>query len=141
MQNAIGIYGAEELSTNTVDEDHRCRSHLMIFCNTLGWFGSNPCKQHQCRYSSHYLAIWCRFKTGWWYAQKIRMAFSFRIRQYNWCGQQTLSWIYYRDLIRAIDFLIERPDVLGAINSQAQPYYTARVRRTVCKSTRQKALV
>jgi uncharacterized protein (TIGR01777 family) len=57
-----------------------------------------------------------------------RMALPFRFGVGNWLGhgRQWLSWVHRRDVVGAIDFLLQRPDLEGPFNITAPQPVTSR---------------
>ncbi len=55
-------------------------------------------------------------KKGEGMLQKLELPFRLGLGSIFGSGKQTLSWIYYKDLIKAIDFLIEHQEVTGPVN-------------------------
>lgn len=115
--NAIGIYGAEELSKNSVDEDTPLPLSSHDFLQHIGLVWEQSL---QTAINGGIPVTFLRFgvvlKQGGGMLKKLELPFRLGLGSVLGHGQQTLSWIYYQDLIQAIDFLIERPSVLGAIN-------------------------
>ena len=115
--NAIGIYGAEELSTNAVNEDTALPKSSHDFLQHIGLVWEQSLQTAiNAGIPGTILRFGVVLKQGGGMLKKLEWPFRLGLGSIIGSGRQTLSWIYYQDLIQAIDFLIERPDVVGAIN-------------------------
>jgi uncharacterized protein (TIGR01777 family) len=120
--NAIGIYGAQELSQNVFDEDSPLPLSSDDFLQQIGLAWEQSL---QIATDAGIPVTTLRFgvvlKQGEGMLKKLELPFRLGLGSIVGSGQQMLSWIHYKDLVRAINFLIEHPDVIGAVNITA-PY-------------------
>lgn len=115
--NAIGIYGAQDISNNSFDESTSLPLTAGDFLQKIS-FAWEQSLQKAIDASIPVTAM--RFgvvlKKGCGMLQKLELPFRLGLGSVLGHGNQTLSWIHYQDLLNAIDFLIANPDITGAIN-------------------------
>ncbi|MBI2786415.1 MAG: TIGR01777 family protein [Legionella longbeachae] len=115
--NAIGIYGAQKLSTESFDEESPLPQSSDDFLQHIGLIWEQSLKS---AIDAGILVTTLRFgvvlKQGEGMLKKLELAFRLGLGSVLGSGKQTLSWIYYKDLINAIDFLIEQQGVTGPVN-------------------------
>jgi uncharacterized protein (TIGR01777 family) len=115
--NAIGIYGAQEISNNTFDESTSRPSTPNDFLQKICFAWE---KSLQKAIDASIPVTTMRFgvvlKKGCGMLQKLELPFRLGLGSILGNGNQTLSWIHYQDLLNAIDFLIANPNITGAVN-------------------------
>lgn len=120
--NAVGIYGSQERSENPLDEESILPLSSEDFLQKIAllWEQSlEPAIAADIPVTT--LRFGVVLKQGEGMLKKLELPFRFGLGSILGQGEQTLSWIHYKDLVRAIDFLIEHPEVQGAVNLTA-PY-------------------
>jgi uncharacterized protein len=114
--NAIGIYGAEALSTSSFDETTPLPSSPHDFLQQIS-FAWEQSLQKAIDYSIPVTTL--RFgvvlKKGEGMLKKLELPFWLGLGSVLGSGNQTLSWIYHKDLAKAVNFLIENPTT-GPVN-------------------------
>ncbi len=115
--NAIGIYGAYQSSDESFDEDSPLPQLSDDFLQQIGlqWQQSLE-KANDAQISVTTLRFGVVLKKGKGMLKKLELPFLLGLGSVMGHGQQTISWIYYKDLIRAVDFLIEHQEFSGPIN-------------------------
>lgn len=115
--NAVGIYGAQEISTDSLGEEAILPPSSDDFLQHIGLVWAQSL---QTAIDAGIPVTTLRFgvvlKKGEGMLKKLECPFRIGLGSILGRGHQTLSWIYYKDLIHAIDFLIEHPDVTGPVN-------------------------
>ena len=115
--NAIGIYGAHAVSEESFDEEHPLPESSNDFLQHIGlvWEQSlnNAIKAGIPVTSLRFGVV---LKQGEGMLKKLELPFYLGFGSVLGSGNQILSWIYYKDLISAIDFLIAHPEIKGPIN-------------------------
>ncbi|MCA0402374.1 MAG: TIGR01777 family oxidoreductase [Proteobacteria bacterium] len=119
--NAIGIYGAEEISTKDFDEDSPLYNETVTdFLKHIGLMWQESLKEAE-DYGIPVTTL--RFgvvlKKGEGMLKKLELPFRLGLGSILGAGQQTISWVYYQDLIEAIIFLIEHKEIIGPLNITA----------------------
>lgn len=125
--NAIGIYGAQAESLNYVDESTPLPQHSQDFVQqiALAWEQAlKPAQEAGIPVTS--LRFGVVLKQGQGMLKKLELPFRAGLGSVIGSGKQALSWIHYKDLLRAVDFLIACPEVTGAINITAPQAITQR---------------
>lgn len=115
--NAIGIYGAQEISSNTFDESTPLPSTPHDFLQRICFAWQ---KSLQKAIDASIPVTTMRFgvvlKKGCGMLQKLELPFRLGLGSVLGSGHQALSWVHYQDLLNAIDFLIANPNITGAVN-------------------------
>ena len=115
--NAIGIYGAQTISKESFDEQSPLPKSSDDFLQHIGILWEQSLKA---AIDAHIPVTTLRFgvvlKKGEGILKKLELPFRLGLGSILGSGSQTLSWIYYKDLIKAINFLIEHQDVTGPVN-------------------------
>lgn len=115
--NAIGIYGAQEFSEDSFDEEHPIPEVSDDFLQQIGLFWEQSLNS---AIAAGIAVATLRFgvvlKQGEGMLKKLELPFRLGLGSVLGSGQQALSWIYYKDLINAIDFLITHKEVTGPVN-------------------------
>lgn len=118
--NAVGIYGAKELSRDSFDEDTPLPPSSDDFLQHIGLLWEQSLKM---AITAGIPVTTLRFgvvlKQGEGMLKKLELPFRLGLGSIVGSGEQMLSWIHYMDLVAALLFLIEHPDVTGAINITA----------------------
>lgn len=120
--NAVGIYGAQDMSHESFDEDTRLPSSSDDFLQQIGLTWEQSL---EAAIKADIPVTTLRFgvvlKQGEGMLKKLELPFRLGLGSILGGGKQELSWIHYKDLIHAIHFLIEHPNLTGPINITA-PY-------------------
>jgi uncharacterized protein (TIGR01777 family) len=121
--NAIGIYGAKEYSSDSFNEDTPLPlSSSDDFLQHIGLVWEQSLNR---AIDADIPVTTLRFgvvlKQGSGMLKKLELPFRLGLGSIIGSGQQMLSWVHYKDLIGAINFLIAHPDITGAVNVTA-PY-------------------
>jgi uncharacterized protein len=116
--NAIGIYGAKETSTESFDEEHPLPSSAAgDFLQHIGLAWEESLKP---AVDSAIPVTTLRFgvvlKKGQGMLKKLELPFRCGLGSILGRGHQMLSWIDSQDLVNAVLFLIERPELTGPFN-------------------------
>ncbi len=115
--NAIGIYGAQEISNNSFDESTPLPSTPNDFLQKICFAWE---KSLQKAIGASIPVTTMRFgvvlKKNCGMLQKLELPFRLGLGSILGSGNQTLSWIHYQDLLNAIDFLIATPNIIGPVN-------------------------
>ncbi|MCP5369379.1 MAG: TIGR01777 family protein [Rickettsiaceae bacterium] len=115
--SAIGIYGAQDISTESFDEYSvlplTTEDFLQNIC--FAWEESLQ-KAIDASISVTKLRFGVVLKKGSGMLQKLELPFRLGLGSVLGSGQQMLSWIDYEDLVRAVNFLIEHPNITGPVN-------------------------
>lgn len=124
--NAVGIYGAQAVSLDTFDEDTLLTySAKDDFLQQIGFAWEQSL---QPAIDADIPVTITRFgvvlKQGEGMLKKLELPFRLGLGSIIGDGEQILSWIHYQDLISALNFLIEHPQLQGSINITA-PYPVA----------------
>lgn len=115
--NAIGIYGEQGNSLQPFDEDASIPLSSDNFLQHIGlsWEQSlQPAIQAGIPVTTLRFGVVLKQQQGM--LQKLELPFRLGLGSIIGSGKQMLSWIHYKDLVNAIDFLIEHPDNTGPIN-------------------------
>jgi hypothetical protein len=122
--NAIGIYGATEKSTHSLDEYSPLLLTPKDFLQEIGLSWE---KSLSTAIDANIPVTTLRFgvvlKKGLGMLKKLECPFNLGLGSTLGNGEQTITWIHYKDLIHALNFLIAHPDITGSINVVA-PYPT-----------------
>ncbi len=120
--NAIGIYGAQDISTDSFDEEAVLPRSPDDFLQHIGLLWQQSLQN---AINAGIPVTTLRFgvvlKKNEGMLKKLELPFRIGLGSILGSGNQVLSWIYYKDLINAIDFLIEHQEVTGPIN-MTSPY-------------------
>lgn len=115
--NAIGIYGAQDLSVESFDEESPLPLSSDDFLQHIGLVWEQSL-QHALDAGIPVTSL--RFgvvlKKGEGMLKKLELPFRLGLGSVLGSGNQALSWIYHKDLIKAIDFLIQHQEITGPIN-------------------------
>jgi uncharacterized protein (TIGR01777 family) len=115
--NAIGIYGAQEISNNSFDESTALPLVAEDFLQKISFAWE---KSLQKAIDASIPVTTMRFgvvlKKGCGMLQKLELPFRLGLGSILGNGNQTLSWVHYQDLLNAIDFLIANPTITGPVN-------------------------
>lgn len=118
--NAIGIYGAQDISIDSFDENSPLPNSSEDFLQQIGldWQQSL-----QSAIDAGIPVTTLRFgivlKQGEGMLKKLELPFRLGLGSILGTGQQVISWVHYKDLIQALNFLIEHPDITGPVNITA----------------------
>ncbi len=111
--NAVGIYGGQEFSEESFDEDSPLPHTSNDFLQHIGlvWEQSlQPAVDGGIPVTT--LRFGVVLKKGEGMLKKLELPFRLGLGSVLGSGNQFLSWIYYKDLIKAIDFLIEHKNII-----------------------------
>lgn len=115
--NAVGIYGAYEESNLIFDESSTLPTSAHDFLQHIGLCWQQSLKPAiDANIPVTILRFGVVLKPGEGMLKKLNTPFRLGLGSVLGSGKQTLSWVYYQDLLRAIEFLIHRPDITGAVN-------------------------
>ncbi|MGQ3892788.1 TIGR01777 family oxidoreductase [Legionella sp. CNM-4043-24] len=115
--SAIGIYGAQEHSTVCFDETSPLPLSPDDFLQEIGMKWEQSLQNAiDAGISVTSLRFGVVLKQGDGMLKKLELPFRMGLGSVLGSGNQTLSWVHYQDLINAIDFLIEHPEVSGPVN-------------------------
>lgn len=115
--NAIGIYGARELSTHIFDEASPLPQSSDDFLQQIGLIWEQSLKKAiDAGIPVTTLRFGVVLKKNEGMLKKLELPFCLGLGSVLGSGNQALSWVYYKDLIHAIDFLIEHEEITGPIN-------------------------
>lgn len=115
--NAIGIYGAQALSTDIYDETFPLPQTSEDFLQHVGLIWEQSLKPAiDAGIPVTTLRFGVVLKKGKGMLKKLELPFRLGLGSVLGNGNQALSWIYYRDLTKAIDFVIEHPEITGPVN-------------------------
>lgn len=117
--NAVGIYGLqEEGDENSFDEDTMIDfSHLLDFSNQICicWQSAlQPAIDYGMQVTTMRFGV--VLKKGEGMLKKLSPSFYFGLGAVIGNGKQIISWVHIEDLIGAIIFLLESPQLTGAFN-------------------------
>lgn len=123
--NAIGIYGAEDISADSVDEESPLPQSSDDFLQHIGLVWEQSLQNAiDVGIPVTTLRFGVVLKQGEGMLKKLELPFRLGLGSVLGSGNQALSWIYYKDLINAIDFLIEHPEVTGPVNITSPNHLT-----------------
>lgn len=115
--NAIGIYGAQEFSADSFDEESFLPQSSHDFLQHIGLTWEQSLHEAiEAGIPVTTLRFGVVLKQGEGMLKKLELPFRFGLGSVLGSGNQALSWIYYKDLINAIDFLIEHKEITGPVN-------------------------
>jgi uncharacterized protein (TIGR01777 family) len=115
--NAVGIYGAQELSTDALDEESFLPLSSDDFLQHIGLIWEQSLKSAiDAGIPVTTLRFGVVLKKNEGMLKKLELPFRLGLGSVLGSGNQTLSWIYYKDLINAIHFLIEHQEITGPVN-------------------------
>lgn len=115
--SAIGVYGAQELSTASFDEDSPLPQSPNDFLQEIGFAWENSLNDAiDAGIPVTMLRFGVVLKKGQGMLKKLELPFRLGLGSILGSGKQGLSWIYYKDLINAIDFVIEHSLLTGPVN-------------------------
>jgi len=115
--SAVGIYGASDHSTTVHDESFTLPAVPHDFMQDIGmhWESSlEPARNAGIPVTS--LRFGVVLKKGEGMLKKLEPSFRWGLGSILGSGKQGLSWVYYQDLLRAIDFVMTDNSLTGAIN-------------------------
>lgn len=115
--SAVGIYGANDDLENLYDENFLLPSLAKDFIQDIGlnWENSLNEARLACIPVTS-LRFGIVLKKGEGMLKKLELSFKLGLGSILGSGKQGISWIYYQDLLAAIDFIIHNPCLTGAIN-------------------------
>lgn len=117
--NAVGIYGAHDKNTPKFDEDTEINNND-IESDFLKQIGIAWQQSLQLAIDKGIKVTTLRFgvvlKKDEGMLKKLQLPFSLGLGSIFGSGQQIISWIHYLDLVSAIIFLLEHPNITGAVN-------------------------
>lgn len=118
--NAVGIYGAKETSNDAFNEHAPLPSTSNDFLQHIGiaWEQSLNAAIDQAIPVTT-LRFGVVLKQGEGMLKKLELPFRLGLGSIVGSGKQVLSWIHYQDLLGAVNFLIEHPDITGPVNITA----------------------
>lgn len=115
--NAVGIYGAQEVSKQIFTEEYSIPTNSSDFLQNIGIKWQSSLKD---AVDSGLNVTTLRFgvvlKRGEGMLNKIELPYRLGLGSILGSGKQVLSWVYYKDLINAIDFLINHENIVGPVN-------------------------
>ena len=115
--NAIGIYGAQEFSEDSFDEEYPLPEVSDDFLQQIGLLWQQSLQSaSQAGIPVTTLRFGVVLKQGEGMLKKLELPFRIGLGSVLGGGHQALSWIYYKDLINVIDFLISHKGVTGPVN-------------------------
>lgn len=126
--NAVGIYGAHETGVLTFTEESQIpddsSSQVMQFSTksndflqniAINWQNSlQPAIDNGIKVTT--LRFGVVLKRGEGMLKKLELPYRLGLGSILGTGKQVLSWVYYKDLINAIDFIITHEDISGPVN-------------------------
>lgn len=115
--SAVGVYGASDDSAVMYHEDSVLPAIAQDFLQDIGmrWENSlQAARNAGIRTTS--LRFGVVLKKGEGMLKKLEPSFRCGLGSILGAGSQALSWVYYQDLLRAIDFVIADDSATGAIN-------------------------
>lgn len=122
--NAIGIYGAQDISTKSFDEETILPRSSDDFLQHIGLLWEQSLQNAiDAGIPVTTLRFGVVLKKNEGMLKKLELPFRLGLGSILGGGKQALSWIYYKDLINAIDFLMEHREIVGPINVTS-PYPT-----------------
>ena len=115
--NAIGIYGAHDFNTECYDENYPLPKSSNDFLQHIGlvWEQSLSNASRACIPVTTF-RFGVVLKKGEGMLKKLELPFRLGLGSILGSGTQILSWIYYKDLINAIDFLLKHNEITGPVN-------------------------
>ncbi|MCP0914995.1 TIGR01777 family oxidoreductase [Legionella sp. 27cVA30] len=115
--NAIGIYGAQEFSEDSFDEKSPLPESSADFLQQIGLLWEQSLNSAiAAGIAVTTLRLGVVLKQGEGMLKKLELPFRLGLGSVLGSGQQALSWIYFKDLINVIDFLITHQEVTGPVN-------------------------
>ncbi|CEG58429.1 TIGR01777 family oxidoreductase [Legionella fallonii] len=117
--NAVGIYGLQELNDSTVLDEYSVidYSHPKDFLSEVGIRWQQPLKEAEdaglAVTTTHFGVV---LKKGMGFLGKLYPSFICGLGSVIGDGRQILSWVHSEDLVSAYRFLLEHPNVVGAVN-------------------------
>lgn len=117
--NAVGIYGAHDKNTPPFDENspinEKNPTNDFLTKISLAWQQSlQPAIDKGIKVTT--LRFGVVLKKGEGMLKKLELPFSLGFGTILGSGQQIISWIHYEDLVNAMIFLLEHPQITGAVN-------------------------
>lgn len=122
--NAVGIYGAHEEDKLTFTEESiipedfgKITNKPNDFLQNIGtqWQNSlQPAIDNGLKVTT--LRFGVVLKRGEGMLKKIELPYRLGLGSVLGTGNQILSWVYYKDLINAIEFLMKHEEVIGPVN-------------------------
>jgi uncharacterized protein (TIGR01777 family) len=122
--SAIGIYGLQKSADNLLSLPLTESTPISFgnptdFLSEVGQAWENAAKTHDNNIAVTYMRFAVILKRGEGILKKLALPFSLGLGSILGNGQQAFSWIQIDDLVKAIIFLIEHPEVIGAVNLSA----------------------
>lgn len=118
--NAVGIYGAKTVSVNPVDETTLLPNTAEDFLQEIGLQWEHSLKDAvDAGTPLTIMRFGVVLKKGQGMLKKLELPFSLGLGVTLGSGEQISSWVHYKDLIAAIDFLIMHSELTGPINITA----------------------
>ena len=116
--NAIGIYGAFDNNKTSFDENYPVSANKTNdFLKQIGltWQESLiPAIDHGIKVTT--LRFGVVLKKGEGMLKKLELPFYLGLGSILGTGNQMISWIHYQDLVDAVMFLIDHPEITGPVN-------------------------
>lgn len=118
--SAVGIYGAQAQSPSAQNEATPIPKDSNDFLQQIGiaWEQSLQ-KAVDAGIPVTMLRFGVVLKKGQGMLKKIELPYQLGLGSVLATGEQYLSWIHYEDLVEAVEFLIEHPNITGPINITA----------------------
>lgn len=115
--NAVGIYGAQDISADALGEEAILPHSSDDFLQHIGLVWEQSLQNAiDAGVPVTTLRFGVVLKKGEGMLKKLELPFRLGLGSILGSGNQVLSWIYYKDLINAIDFLIAHQEVTGPVN-------------------------
>ncbi len=115
--NAVGIYGAQAISTDSFEEKSPLPSSSNDFLQHIGLVWEQSLKEGiDADIPVTTLRFGVVLKQGEGMLKKLELPFRLGLGSVLGSGNQSLSWVYYKDLIKAIDYLLEHKEITGPVN-------------------------
>lgn len=117
--NAIGIYGAHDESSISFDENTALNiaAKPSDFLQTISFAWQESLQPAiDCGLSVTTLRFGVVLKKGEGMLKKLELPFALGLGAIFGSGKQVVSWIHHADLVAAVKFLLEHPDVTDAVN-------------------------
>ncbi|KTD23620.1 nucleoside-diphosphate sugar epimerase [Legionella lansingensis] len=136
--NAVGIYGVQnDNDTDVLDEDTAIDfEHPRDFLSEIGirWQQAlNPAFDHGMRVTITRFGVVLKKNQGM--LKRLAPSFYLGLGSILGNGKQIISWVHIQDVIRAIEFLLNHPELTGVFNVTApHPVSQEEFARTLAKA-------
>jgi uncharacterized protein (TIGR01777 family) len=115
--SAIGIYGAQDISTECFYEYSHLSSLTEDFLQKICFAWEDSLREAiDASIPVTILRFGVVLKKGAGMLKKLELPFRLNLGSVIGSGNQTLSWVHHIDLVRAINFLIINPAIIGPVN-------------------------